>query len=68
MPAPNPIAFQALRGEARKKGLILQLGTSPERMVVLARYAKDRKAVAFPNRDQALAYLRTLPDVSPVRR
>jgi len=67
MAAPNALPYQALKAEARRRNLQVALGSIPGAMIVLQRHARDRKRLTFPDRDSAMAYLRTLPEAS-VRR
>jgi len=67
MAAPNALPYQALKAEARRRGLQVALGNTPDAMILLQRHARDRKPHRFPNRDEAMSFLRTLPE-NTIRR
>ena len=58
------LPYTALKAEARKRGFQVALGTHEAQQIILQRHAKDRGARTFPNRDAAVNWLRTQPEVS----
>ena len=61
---PSALPFQALKSEARRRGYQVGIGPTPGARVILMRHAKDRKALKFANRDEAVDWLRGQPEVS----
>ena len=61
---PSGLPFQALKAEARRRGYQVGIGATPGARVILQRHAKDRKALKFANRDEAVDWLRGQPEVS----
>jgi len=67
MAAPAPISFGTLKAVARSKGYRLGIGETPGALVVLEKRARDRHPMRFADRDAALGWLRSQPDVKATR-